>query len=84
MNVALPTFTFPLDHKLHPSTGDDAGSSPSMRLSTAPAPLKDTRSRRHRNDSGIALRALAGPPPSLTADKLAVQFAGAVTGNAPA
>ena len=25
-------------------------------------PLKATRSRRHRNDSGIALRALTGPP----------------------
>jgi hypothetical protein len=28
----------------------------------APGPLKATRSRRHRNGSGIVLRALTGPP----------------------
>jgi hypothetical protein len=56
MNVALPTFTFPLDHEQHPRTGD-AGSSPSMRLSAAPAPSRP----RDPVVTGMTLGLLYGP-----------------------
>ena len=56
VNVALPTFTFPLDHEQHPRTGD-AGLSPSMRLSAAPVPSRP----RNPVVTGMAPELLYGP-----------------------
>jgi hypothetical protein len=84
MNVALPTFTFPLDQAAPENRLRRFISKHAPECGSGSVKATSTRSRRHRNDSGITLRALTEPSPSLTADRLAVQFAGAVTGHAPA